>query len=103
MNISSLPMNIVFSSEIGSMKTDSKTKTFRRWLCGILRPDCNSPPLQITPDFYQFLALMPGTYSVTANGKGFHDIEALVRVLVGTLQDLRLEVFREIHVLGGLS
>jgi len=43
---------------------------------------------------YQFLALMPGTYSVTATGKGFHDIEALVRVLVGntTLQDLRLQV-----------
>ena len=43
---------------------------------------------------YQFLALMPGTYSVTATGKGFHDIEALVRVLVGntTSQDLRLEV-----------
>jgi len=43
---------------------------------------------------YQFLALMPGTYSVTATGTGFHDIEALVRVLVGntTLQDLRLEV-----------
>ena len=43
---------------------------------------------------YQFLALMPGTYSVTATGKGFREIEALVRVLVGntTLQDLRLEV-----------
>ncbi|MFZ1052323.1 MAG: TonB-dependent receptor [Candidatus Sulfotelmatobacter sp.] len=43
---------------------------------------------------YQFLALMPGTYSVTATGKSFHDIEALVRVLVGntTSQDLRLEV-----------
>jgi hypothetical protein len=43
---------------------------------------------------YQFLALMPGTYSVTAAGKGFHDSEALVRVLVGntTAQDLRLEV-----------
>ncbi len=43
---------------------------------------------------YQFLALMPGTYSVTATGKGFHDAEALVRVLVGntTSQDLRLQV-----------
>jgi len=43
---------------------------------------------------YQFLALMPGTYSVTATGKGFKDIESLVRVLVGstTLQDLRLGV-----------
>ena len=43
---------------------------------------------------YRFMALMPGTYSVTASGKGFHDIEALVRVLVGntTSQDLRLQV-----------
>jgi hypothetical protein len=43
---------------------------------------------------YQFLALMPGNYSVTATRKGFHDIEALVRVQVGntTVQDLRLEV-----------
>jgi hypothetical protein len=43
---------------------------------------------------YQFMALMPGTYSVTATEKGFHDVEALVRVLVGntTLQDLTLEV-----------
>jgi hypothetical protein len=43
---------------------------------------------------YQFLALMPGTYSVTATANGFHDVEALVRVLVGniTSQDLRLEV-----------
>lgn len=43
---------------------------------------------------YQFLALMPGTYSVTATGKGFHDVEALVRVQVGntTLQDLSLQV-----------
>ena len=43
---------------------------------------------------YQFLALPPGTYSVTATGKGFHDVEALVRVMVGnvTSQDLRLAV-----------
>jgi len=43
---------------------------------------------------YQFLALMPGTYSVTATGKGFQDSEALARVLVGnaTLQNLKLQV-----------
>jgi hypothetical protein len=43
---------------------------------------------------YQVLALMPGTYSVTAAGKGFRPIEALARVLVGnnTLQNLTLEV-----------
>jgi hypothetical protein len=43
---------------------------------------------------YQVLALMPGTYSVTAAGRGFRPIEALARVLVGnnTLQDLTLQV-----------
>ena len=43
---------------------------------------------------YQFLALMPGTYSLTATAKGLHDVEALVRVLVGnvTSQDLKLQV-----------
>jgi len=28
-NVGSLPMNIVFSPQVGSMKIDSKTKTFR--------------------------------------------------------------------------
>jgi len=43
---------------------------------------------------YQFMALMPGTHSVTATAKGFHEVEALVRVLVGntTSQDLKLGV-----------
>jgi hypothetical protein len=37
---------------------------------------------------------MPGTYSVAAHGKGFHDIEALVQVQMGntTLQDFKLAV-----------
>jgi hypothetical protein len=43
---------------------------------------------------YQFGALMPGTYSVTANQVGFREATVLVRVLVGdaTRQDVRLEV-----------
>jgi hypothetical protein len=43
---------------------------------------------------YDFIALMPGTYSITATAKGFHDVEALVRVLVGntTEQDFSLPV-----------
>jgi Carboxypeptidase regulatory-like domain len=43
---------------------------------------------------YLFPALMPGIYSVTAAVSGFHDAEALVRVLVGnaTLQDIKLQV-----------
>jgi carboxypeptidase family protein len=43
---------------------------------------------------YQFPALMPGTYSMTASLKGFRDVQALVRVQVGntTLQDITLQV-----------
>jgi hypothetical protein len=43
---------------------------------------------------YGFQALTPGTYSVTTRLKGFREVEALVRVLVGntTLQDIRLQV-----------
>ena len=43
---------------------------------------------------YQFPALMPGTYSVAANNKGFRPVEMLVRVLVGnaTVQDFALQV-----------
>ena len=43
---------------------------------------------------YRFLVVMPGTYSVTVSLKGFRDVQALVRVLVGntTSQDIRLPV-----------
>ncbi len=43
---------------------------------------------------YRFPAVMPGSYSITANLKGFREVEALVRVLVGntTSQDIRLQV-----------
>ena len=43
---------------------------------------------------YQFPALIPGAYSVTARLKGFRGVEALVRVLVGNTssQDIKLQV-----------
>ncbi len=43
---------------------------------------------------YRFPALVPGSYSVTANLKGFREVEALVRVQVGntTSQDIKLQV-----------
>ncbi|SRR5579871_4461006 len=42
---------------------------------------------------YHFSALVPGTYSVRVNAKGFRDASSLVQVLVGntTVQDLRLQ------------
>jgi hypothetical protein len=46
---------------------------------------------------YNFSALMPGTYSVTASLKGFREVQVLVRILVGnnTLQDVKLQVGAE--------
>ena len=43
---------------------------------------------------YWFPAVMPGSYSVYANLKGFREVEALVRVQVGntTSQDIKLQV-----------
>jgi hypothetical protein len=43
---------------------------------------------------YRFPVLMPGTYSLTATSRGFRDVQALVRVLVGntTSQDVNLHV-----------
>ena len=39
---------------------------------------------------YRLPVVMPGTYSITASGKGFRDVQVLVRVLVGntTSQDI---------------
>ena len=43
---------------------------------------------------YRFSVVMPGSYSITASLKGFRDVQALVRVLVGntTAQDIKLQV-----------
>lgn len=43
---------------------------------------------------YRFPAVMPGSYAITANLKGFRKVEALLRVLVGntTVQDIKLQV-----------
>jgi hypothetical protein len=43
---------------------------------------------------YRFPALVPGSYSITANSKGFREVEVLVQVQVGniTSQDIKLQV-----------
>ena len=43
---------------------------------------------------YHFPAVMPGAYSIVASFKGFRDVQALVRVLVGntTVEDISLRV-----------
>jgi hypothetical protein len=46
---------------------------------------------------YRLPALMPGSYSITASLKGFRDVQALLRVLVGntTSQNIKLQVGAE--------
>ncbi|MGB6690737.1 MAG: TonB-dependent receptor [Terracidiphilus sp.] len=43
---------------------------------------------------YRFPVLAPGTYSITASSKGFHDVEGLLQVRVGntTSEDFKLQV-----------
>src|SRR5579863_2576156 len=88
--------NAVFSGAIGGRVTDQggaivpgAAVVLRNLATGLEQSDVTN-----RAGLYQFLALMPGAYSVTVTGKGFHDTEALVRVLVGntTLQDLKLHV-----------
>ena len=88
--------NAVLTGAIGGRVTD-KTGAFVPGATVLVRNLATGVQQSVVADragLYQFLALMPGTYSITTTGKGFHDAEALVRVLVGnvTSQDLRLEV-----------
>ena len=48
---------------------------------------------------YRFPAVMPGSYSITVNLKGFRDVHALVQVLVGntTVQDIKLQVGASVY------
>jgi hypothetical protein len=42
---------------------------------------------------YRFPAVMPGSYSITANLKGFREVEALVRVRVGNTTSLDIKLW----------
>lgn len=88
--------NVVLTGAIGGRATDESGSvvpaarvTVRNLATGLERSTTTN-----RDGLYQFLALMPGTYSVSATAKGFHKFDALVRVLVGgsTLQDLRLRI-----------
>jgi hypothetical protein len=88
--------NVVLSGAIGGRVTDQAGAVVpgASLVLRNLATDLQQSAVTNHAGLYQFLALMPGTYSVTATGKGFHDVEALVQVQVGntTLQDLKLEV-----------
>jgi hypothetical protein len=91
-----LAQNAVLTGAIGGRVTDQRGAV----VAGVpvvvrnLATGLQQSALTNQAGLYQFLALMPGTYSVTAAGKGFRDVEALVRVMVGnaTSQDLKLQV-----------
>src|SRR5208282_5965175 len=135
------------TQKVGSMKINSKTKTFRRFtatpnllatrlllavlfvlasmlqlraqnvvLTGSIGGRVTDPSGAVVPGstvsvrnlatsvqqstetnhagLYQFPAIMPGNYSITASLKGFRDVQALVQVRVGNtaLQDIKLQV-----------
>jgi hypothetical protein len=50
---------------------------------------------------YRLPVLMPGTYSITTSLKGFRDVQALARVLIGntTVQDIQLQVGASVDAL----
>jgi hypothetical protein len=88
--------NVVLNGAIGGRVTDASgalvsgaTITLRNLATGIRQSTESSHA-----GFYQFPALIPGTYSITASHKGFRDLQATVRVQVGntSVQDFKLEV-----------
>jgi carboxypeptidase family protein len=88
--------NVVLTGGIGGRITDQSGAVVPGASVGLrnLATGLQQSTVSNHAGVYQFLALMPGTYSVTSTAKGFHDVEALVRVLVGntTSLDLRLHV-----------
>jgi hypothetical protein len=88
--------NVVLTGGIGGRITDQSGAVVPGASVGLrnLATGLQQSTVSNHAGVYQFLALMPGTYSVTSTAKGFHDVEALVRVLVGntTSLDLKLHV-----------
>src|SRR5208283_817271 len=88
--------NVVLTGSLGGRVTDASgavvpgaSVVVRNLATGVeQRAETNHDGL------YRFPVVMPGTYSVNANRKGFRDVQTLVRVLVGntTSQDIRMQV-----------
>jgi hypothetical protein len=88
--------NVVLTGSLGGRVTDASgavvpgaSVVVRNLATGVeQRAETNHDGL------YRFPVVMPGTYSVNANRRGFRDVQTLVRVLVGntTSQDIRMQV-----------
>jgi hypothetical protein len=88
--------NVVLSGSLGGRVTDQSgaavpgaAVVVRNLATGVQQSaDTNYAGL------YRFPVLVPGSYSVIASLKGFRDVQALVRVLVGnaTPQDIKMQV-----------
>jgi hypothetical protein len=88
--------NVVLTGSLGGRVTDQSgavvlgaSVVVRNLATGVQEPAGTNHA-----GLYRFPALMPGTYSITVSLKGFRDVQALVRVLVGntTSQDIKLQV-----------
>ena len=94
--VSLAAQNVVLTGSLGGRITDGTgaavpeaSVTVRNLATGVqLSAESNSAGL------YRFPVLVPGAYSITVNRKGFRDVQALLRVLVGnaTLQDVKMQV-----------
>jgi hypothetical protein len=98
--LSSYPLlraqNVVLTGALGGRITDASGAVVPGALVVVrnLATGVNQSAEANHAGLYRFPALMSGTYSVTASLKGFRDVQALVRVLVGnmTLLDIKLQV-----------
>jgi hypothetical protein len=88
--------NVVLTGGISGRITDASGAVVRDATIAVrnLGTDVEQTAATNHSGLYRFLSLMPGTYSLTASAKGFHDTQALVRVAVGntTSQDFKLQV-----------
>jgi hypothetical protein len=95
-NIVLIAQNVVLTGALGGRITDASgaimpgASVVLRNLATGTQQSCETNRAGI----YRFPVLMPGTYSVTADIKGFRDVQALVRIQVGntTSQDMKLQV-----------
>src|SRR5271166_5695894 len=71
--------NVVLTGAIGGRLTDKTGAAVPGVSVGLrnLATGLQQSAISDHAGQYQFLALMPGTYSITATGKGFHDVDAL--------------------------
>jgi hypothetical protein len=92
--LSSAAQNVVLTGAVSGRITDATSAVIPNAKLVLRNLDTGVEQSSQTnhAGIYFFPVLMPGSYSITASMSGFHDAEALVRVLVGntTEQDIKL-------------